>query len=213
MYRLAELTDSQRLKAGTALLGLGTLVMGLAVVWVHFAGLPVNEFMDGEFVPFVVEPAFFNEIPRGWLSKGLGYLVAFGASQMMILGAFFLWVLNKPMTWARASVAATLTWMELVILFGIVPSEWLNLSQTDLDWSPQKVAVTIPSWLVLGNDVDISFAALKDAISAGYNTGLLVAAPVFAIMIQKMKDGRPASAAAPEERTSPYGRTLKKGER
>lgn len=211
MYRLAELTDSQRLKAGTALLVLGTLIMGVAVVWVHYAGLPLQEFVDGEFVPLVVSPAVFNEIPRGWLPKGLGYLVAFGASQMLVVGAFFVWVLNKPMTWARASIAATLTWMELVILFGIVPSEWLNLSQTDLDWSPQKVALEIPSWLILGNDVSISFAALKDAISAGYNTGLLVAAPVFAIMIQKIKDGRPAKAAV-EAPKSPYGRTLRKGD-
>ena len=210
MYRLAELTDSQRLKLGAALLGLGTLLMGLAVLWVHFAGLPVNEFVGGEFVPFVVEPAFFNEIPRGWLPKGLGYLAAFGASQMMVVGAFLLWVLNKPMTWARASIAATLTWMEFVILFGIVPSEWLNLSQTDLDWSPQKVAVTLPRWLVLGNDIDISFAAVKDAISAGYNTALLVAAPVFAVMVQKMKVGRPAAPPA-EAPKSPYGRTLRKG--
>ncbi len=212
MYRLAELTDSQRLKAGSALLGLGTLIMGLAVLWVHYAGLPVSEFQDGEFVPYIVEPALFNEIPRGWLSKGLGYLVAVAASQMMVIGGFFLWVLNKPMTWARASIAAALTWMEMVILFGIVPSEWLNLAQTDLDWSSQRVALIVPSWVVLGNDVSISMAAVKDAISAGYNTGLLIAAPVFAIMIQKMRDGRPARAAA-EEPKSPYGRTLKKGER
>lgn len=211
MYRLAELTDSQRLKAGTALLVLGTLLMGVAVVWVHYAGLAVQEFVDGEFVPLVVEPAIFNEIPRGWLPKGIGYLAAFGASQMMVIGAFFVWVLNKPMTWARASIAATLTWMEFVIIFGIVPSEWLNLSQTDLDWSPQRVAFEIPSWLILGNDVSISFAVLKDAISAGYNTGLLVVAPVFAIMIQKMKDGRPAKAAT-EAPKSPYGRTLRKGD-
>lgn len=211
MYRLAELSDSQRLKAGTALLVLGTFIMGLAVVWVHYAGLPLEEFADGEFVPLVVEPAIFNEIPRGWLPKSLGYLAAFGASQMMVIGGFFIWVLNKPMTWARASIAATLTWMEMVILFGIVPSEWLNLSQTDLDWSPQRVAFEIPSWLILGNDVSISFAALKDAVSAGYNTGLLVAAPVFAIMIQKIKDGRPAKAAV-EAPKSPYGRTLRKGD-
>lgn len=211
MYRLAELTDSQRLKAGTALLGLGMLLMGVAVVWVHFAGLPINEFVDGQFVPYVIEPPFFNDIPRGWLPKSIGYLAAFGASQMMILGGFFLWVLNKPMTWARASIAAALTWMEMVIIFGIVPSEWLNLSQTDLDWSPQKVAFTVPSWLVLGNDIDISFAVLKDAISAGYNTGLLVAAPVFAIMLQKMRDGRPAPKSISEPK-SPYGRTLKRGE-
>jgi hypothetical protein len=173
--------------------------------------LPINEFVGGEFVPYIVTPAFFNEIPRGWLPKSIGYLAAFGASQMMVLGGFFLWVLNKPMTWARASIAATLTWMEMVILFGIVPSEWLNLSQTDLDWSPQKVALTLPPWLVLGNEIDISYAALKDAISAGYNTGLLAAGPVFAIMVQKIKHGRPAAAAV-EEPKSPYGRTLRKGD-
>jgi hypothetical protein len=33
---------------------------------------------------------------------------------------------------------------------------------------------------------------------------------VFAVMIQKMKDGRPA-AATTEEPKSPYGRTLRKG--
>lgn len=211
MYRLAELTDSQRLKAGTALLVLGTLLMGVAVVWVHYSGLPLQALIDGDFVPLVVEPAIFNGIPRGWLPKSLGYLTALGASQMMVIGGFFIWVLNKPMTWARASIAATLTWMEFVILFGIVPSEWLNLSQTDLDWSPQRVAFEIPSWLILGNDVSISFAALKDAVSAGYNTGLLVAAPVFAIMIQKIKDGRPAKGAV-EAPKSPYGRTLRKGD-
>lgn len=211
MYRLAELTDSQRLRAGTALLLLGTLVLGVAVVWVHFAQLPENEFIDGAFVPLVVEPDIFNRIPRGWLPKGIGYLVAFGASQMMVLGAFFIWVLNKPMTWARASIAATLTWLEMVLLFGVVPSEWLNLSQTDLDWSPQNVAFTIPSWIVLGNDVDISFAAVKDAISAGYNTTLLAVAPVFAVMVQKIKEGRPAAKQA-DAQTSPYGRTLKKAD-
>jgi hypothetical protein len=73
------------------------------------------------------------------------------------------------------------------------------------------VAFTIPSWLILGNDIDISFAVLKDAISAGYNTTLLGVAPIFAIMIQKMKDGRPPKAAT-EAPKSPYGRTLRKGE-
>lgn len=211
MYRLAELTHTQRLRIGTTLLLLGTVLMGVAVIWIHFAHLPEREFVDGQFLPLVVEPAFFNRIPRGWLPKGLGYLVAFGASQMMIVGGLFLWVINKPMTWARATIAATLTWLEFVILFGIVPSEWLNLSQTDLDWSPQRIAFTIPSWLILGNDVDISLAAIKDAISAGYNTTLLAVAPVVAVMMQKAKEGRPAKPAA-EPPKSPYGRTLKRGD-
>ncbi len=77
-----------------------------------------------------------------------------------------------------------LTWIELVVIFGIVPSEWLSLSQTDLDWSPQKIFVTIPSWLVLGNEVAISYAALKDIISGGYHVTVSGVRSSFAYKIQ-----------------------------
>lgn len=188
------------------MLALGVVAMVVGVIVIHYAGLPTEEFVDGVFVPLEVE--YFNWIPRGWFPKSIGYLVAFGASQMLIVGAAFVWVLNQRMTWARAGFAAFLAWMEMVVIFGIVPSEWLNLSQTDLDWSPQRIAVTIPSWLVLGNDIDISFAALKDAISGGYNVTMLAAAAFFAYKLQDIGKPRPASAAAPERKTSPYGRPL-----
>lgn len=206
MYRLGELSDSRRLRLGWGMLGLGVVAMVVAVIVVHYAGLPGEEFVNGVFVP--VEVDYFNWIPRGWFPKSIGYLVAFGASQLLIVGAAFVWVLNQRMTWARAAFAAFLAWMEMVVIFGIVPSEWLNLSQTDLDWSPQRVALTIPSWLVLGNDIEISFAALKDAISGGYNVTMLAVAAIFAYKLQDVGKPRPASAAAPEQKTSPYGRPL-----
>jgi hypothetical protein len=138
-------------------------------------------------------------------------LVVFAASQMLVIGALFVWVLNQRMTWARALFAAVIAWVELVLIFGMVPSEWLNYAQTDLDWSSQRTAVVIPPVLVLGNDVEISYAAIKDSISMGYHIVMLVAAAVFVLQLQKMKQGRPASAekAAP---TSPYGRPLIRGE-
>jgi hypothetical protein len=130
---------------------------------------------------------------------------------MLVIGALFVWVLNQRMTWARALFAGVVAWVELVIIFGMVPSEWLNFAQTDLDWSSQRVALTIPPALVLGNDVQLSYAAIKDSISMGYHIVMLVAAAVFVIQLQKMKQGRPASAerATP---TSPYGRPLVRGE-
>lgn len=208
MYRLGELTDRQRNLAGTGMLVGGTVFMVLAVILVHFAGFPEEEFVDGVFVPVVVEPAIFDAIPRGWPWKALGYVLAFGASQLMIVGAAFLWVLNQKMTWARASFAAFLTWMEFVVIYGIVPSEWLNLSQTDLDWSPTKIFVTLPKWLVLGNDIEVSYAALKDAISGGYNMVVLVGAAVLAYKLQDIGKGRPAGAAEKKPAVSPYGRPL-----
>ena len=121
-----------------------------------------------------------------------------------------LWVLNQKMTWARATIAAMIAWVALVFFFGMVPSEWLNFAQTDLEWGNDTFLV-IPPILVLGNDVEISYAVIKDSISMGYHLVLLGLAPVLAIQMQKIKEGRPASAAAVEPK-SPYGRPLVKGE-
>ena len=179
----------------------------IAVVWIHYSSFPETHIVEGEEVPLVL--AQFDWVPRGWLSKGLAYLVSFGASQMLVVGALLVWVLNQKMTWARAVFAAFVTWIELVIIFGMVPSEWLNFAQTDLDWSSQRVAVTIPAFLVLGNDVTISWAAIKDSISMGYHLVMLGAAAVFAIQLQRMRQGAPPSAERAEPRSPPArpGRT------
>lgn len=197
MYRLGELTEQQRSRYGWAMMVLGTAVLAVAVILVHNA--------------LAHEGTGLEWIPRGWFPKAIGYLLAFGASQLLIVGAALAFVLGRPMTWARATFAAFLVWMEFVLLFGIVPSEWLNLSQTDLDWSSQRIALTLPSWLVLGNQVDISWAVIKDSISMGYNLAILGGAAVFAYRLQDIGKGRPAKAEKPEK-VSPYGRPLVRGD-
>jgi len=208
MYRLAELSVRTRRMAGWALLLLGFATLVLGVIWIHFSSLPQTEVVDGVEVPLVVD--YFNWWPRGVLWLGVGYLVAFAASQMLVAGAVFLWVLNQRMTWSRAIFTAFLSWLELVIIFGMVPSEWLSYAQTELDWSPQKIALVVPPILVLGNTVEISYAVLKDSISMVYHLVMLGAAAIFTLEVQKMRKGRPVSAEKPEKR-SPYGRPLVKG--
>jgi hypothetical protein len=208
MYRLAELSDSSRKRAGWGLLLVGTITLVVGVIWLHFSSMPQTTVVDGEAVPLVVD--YFNWIPRGPLWKGLAYLVIFGATQLMVVGGVFLWILNQRMTWSRALFAGFVAWLELVIIFGMVPSEWLNYAQTDLDWSSQRIALTIPPILVLGNTVEISYAVIKDSISMGYHIVMLVVAGVFALQVQKMHLGRPASAEKPEKK-SPYGRPLVRG--
>jgi hypothetical protein len=44
----------------------------------------------------------------------------------------------------------------------------------------------------------------------GYHIVMLVVAGVFALQVQKMHQGRPASAEKPEKK-SPYGRPLVRG--
>jgi len=208
MYRLAELRDSRRKSIGWAMLGVGTLLLAVAVWWIHFSSFPQTEIVDGVEVDVVLSS--FDWVPRGWFWKALGYVAAFAASQLMLAGAALIWVLNQRLTWSRAMFAAFLAWIELLLLFGIVPSEWLNLAQTDLDWSSQRVALTIPPFLVLGNQVDISWAVVKDLISTGWHLVMIPAVAIFALQVQRMYEGRPASAEKPEQK-SPYGRTLVKG--
>jgi hypothetical protein len=208
MHRLAALSKSQRSRYGWSMMVGGAFLLILAVWWIHYSSLSVTTIVGGVEVPVVVD--YFNWVPRGWYWKALGYLAAFAASQLLLAGAAIVWVLGEKMTWARAAFTAFLAWIELVLIFGIVPSEWLNLSQTDLNWSPQRVAFTIPPWLVLGNQVSISLAALKDMISMGYHVVMLAAAAVFGVQVQNLNKPRPA-AEKPAE-FSPYGRPLVRGE-
>ncbi len=197
MYRLAELSVRTRRMAGWGLLLLGSALLALGVIWIHFSSLPHTVVVDGVEVPLVVD--YFNWWPRGVWWKGAGYLVVFAASQMMIGGAVFLWVLNQRITWSRAVFTAFLSWLELVIIFGMVPSEWLSFAQTDLDWSSQKIALVVPPILVLGNTVEISYAVIKDSISMGYHLVMLAVAAIFALQVQKITKGRPESAAEARE--------------
>jgi hypothetical protein len=208
MYRLGELSDERRKLIGASLLLVGLLGLVLAVIWIHWSSLAVTELVDGVEQPVVVD--YLNWWPRGSLWKGAGYLIVLGSTTLALIGATFLWVLNQKMTWARATVAGMISWLALVFFFGMVPSEWLNFAQTDLDWSSQRVAVTIPAVLVLGNVVEISWAVVKDSISMGYHLVMLGVAVVLTLQVQKIKAGRPASAA-PVEKKSPYGRPLVKG--
>lgn len=199
MYRLTQLSDSRRKAIGGILLLLGIAGVAVSVVWIHLANLDPRAVIN-----------YFNWFPRGIIWKGIGYLIALGATTIGLVGATFLWVLNQPMTWARATVAAFIAWIALVFYFGIVPSEWLNYAQSDLEWSAQEFAFTIPPILVLGNELRISFAVLTDSISGGYHVVMLTAAAILALQIQKMKEGPPPSAERPELK-SPYGRPLVKG--
>ena len=176
MYRLAELSDSKRKSLGSMLLLLGIVGLGLGVVWIHWSQLSETELINGVEVPVVVD--YLNWFPRGTLMKGLGYLIVLGATTMALIGASFLWVLNQKMTWARATVAAMLTWITFVFFFGMVPSEWLNFAQTDLEWGKDP-ALVIPAPLVLGNTVEISYKAIKDTISQTYSLGMIGLAAGF----------------------------------
>jgi hypothetical protein len=208
MYRLSQLDQKQRTRLGAAALFVGSLLLAVGVIIAHYAAFPETELVDGVEVPLQVD--YLGWIPRGWQMVTLGQLIAFGGSQLMVVGALFLWFIGRKLTWARAAFGAFVAWIQLVLYFGVVPSEWLNLTQGPLEFTAQRIAFTIPKWLVLGNHVDISFSVIKDAVSGAYNTILLGAAIFFAYKIQDW--GKPKRVKPGKERESVYGRPLVKGD-
>ena len=180
-------------------------------------------------VDLTVEVSPFGWVPRGCIVEGsdwclpfftLGHLVAFMGSQLMLGGLMIAVVLGRRMTWALATFAAFVAMFELVLLLGTVSSEWLNLAQGPLNWTEQNDAFPTPTtidWLadawrfiMLGNDVGVSWGAIKDIVSINYNMAALTGVIIFAWKIQDW--GKPLPAPDPDDvHTSPYGRTLVKG--
>lgn len=192
------MTDRKRVLVGVGGLAAGLAVFTVGIVIAHFTNLPKFDAQGNEVLP---------SIPRGWQLYTLGQLTAVGGSQIMIGAVVFGWLWERPLTWVRATVAALLGWIQLVLYFGIIPSEMLNLAQGPLEWT-SRTAFTIPKWLVLNNEVSISYSALKDAIVAGYYTNAFIALVVGIYMAQEwIKKRREAPVVTA---VSDYGRPMQK---
>jgi hypothetical protein len=199
--RLRGLSQSQKTGLGIGLLAVGSVVVVLGIIVAHYANFP-----DGESVDY------FGWIPRGWIPVTIGQIIAFTGSQIMVIGVAIGFLLDRKMTWARASFTAFVVFFQLVMYLGTIPSEWLNLTQGPLEWTEQSQFFTVPPWLVLNNDISISLAFVKDFVSINYNMGILTAMIIFAYKIQDWGKPLPDEGAA-EPAVSPYGRPLVKGDR
>ena len=188
--------ERRRTLIGIAGIAGGSLILAVGVIIAHFTNLPVEDIDGNEILP---------SIPRGWVLFTAGQIIAFTGSQVMIAGAVYAFLWERPLTWARAGFGAFVAWIQLVLYFGVIPSEMLNLAQGPLGWTA-KPAFTIPSWLVLNNEVSISFKALKDFIVAGYYTNATFALFVAIYKVQEwIKTRHDAPAVTP---ISAYGRPL-----
>jgi hypothetical protein len=193
-------SERSRLVIGLAVTAVGLLV-ALAASWgVHAAEADVVNDLGAEIYTFV---------PRGW-QWAIGFqTVALGGGLLAIAGLTFAFLYDRPMTWARAALGATLFAALMMIIFGIIPNQFLTLTQSTLDWSPQRVFYVLPSGLVLNNEVAISYAALKDMISGGYSLGAFIGVAVFMWWWQ----GRQKRADQPKPTpVSAYGRPMRVGD-
>jgi hypothetical protein len=203
-------TEQQRVRLGVTgiIAGLGALLFG--VFMAHFTGLPETNGVGQEIYPHIPRCVGIglDEDFGCWMLPTLGQSIGFIGSQILMAGLFVGWIWKREMTWARATVAAMLFTVEMLLLFGVVPNEWLALTQGNFEWTSQKVWFTLPKWLVLNNDVSISFGVVKDAVAGGYSAVLLGAIAVGIYQVQE----RAKKAGAPKPQpVSPFGRPLVKG--
>ena len=193
------MTERKQLIAGLGLVLLGIIVAIVFSFLVHTAEADeFNEFGEAIFVGF----------PRGWVPALAAQTIALGGVLLSMAGIALAFLYQRQLTWARAMLGALLFAALMFVLFAIIPNQMLTIFQSTLEWTPQKIFITIPPWLVLGNELSISYAALKDMIVAGYVTTLLIVLPV--VMYQWQERAKKADEPKPEP-VSNYGRPMRVG--
>jgi hypothetical protein len=193
------LTDVQRQRIGIAGLVVGMAIFTFGFMAAHFTGLSAENSIGVEQYPFV---------PRGWQWVIGSKTIALIGGQMMVIAVVFGWLFDRTMTWARAAVGATLFTLEIMVFFAIIPNEWLGLTQGEFEWTSQNVAFTLPGFLVLNNEVSISYGAIKDVVSGTYSAVLLVVVLVGIVKAQEWSQSRHEPKPP---RLSKYGRPVVKG--
>lgn len=191
------MNERQHIIVGVGLIVVGFIIMLVGSVVVHTALAP-------EFDAFGQE--VFPGAPRGWQIVLVAQIVAVTGVLISMAGATYGFIWQRRLTWARAMFGSLLFAGLMFILFAIIPNEFFTLTQATLEWTPQKILVTIPRAVVLNNEIAISYAALKDMIAAGYVTTLLILIPVLMVKWQERAKKEPTEKPAP---VSDYGRPLR----
>lgn len=193
----AQLSDRLKL-----IIGLGMIVMGLVTViggsvLVHATEAPVVDDLGTEL---------YALIPRGWFWTTASQFIALNGVMLVLAGATLAFVWDRPLTWARAVVGAGLFVALMIIIFGVIPNQMLTLAQGPLEWTSQKILITIPPALVLNNEITITAETLKDMIVGGYAFNNLI---VIAIVMVVWQNYHRKKDEPKPQRISEYGRPIR----
>jgi hypothetical protein len=184
-------------------IGYLTIVVGLVVTLAGSVAVHMTQASDFDELGRELYP----NVPRGWVPVTVTQSVAIGGVLLFMAGIWFAHIHLRKMTWSIAMLGALLFAALMLILFAVIPNQFLTLAQGPLDWTGQKIFVTIPPFLVLGNEIAISFATLKDMLLQGYVGTLLIGIPV--LMYQIQKHSAIHKNTPPPTPVSDYGRPLR----
>jgi hypothetical protein len=189
--------ERKHLITGIVLVAIGLIVVIGGSLLVHMTEAP--EFDD-------LGRVLYPDVPRGWQLVTIAQMIALGGVLVAMAGITVGWIWQRPLTWARAMLGALLFTALMFIIFAVIPNQFLTITQSTLEWTSQKVFITVPGFITMNNDVAISYAALKDMIAAGYVTTMVILIPVIMYWWQ----GREEKADAPKPTpVSNYGRPMR----
>ena len=190
------------LRVGIILMVAGAAFALATAYAVHLIGLPEKNSFGVELYP---------NVPRGWVPTLIAQIASLSGLLIAMAGMALAFLHRREMTWARASIGAFLFTGLMIILYGVIPNEFLTVTQSKLDWSSLKEWVPIPSALTMGNEISISAAAIKDMIGQGYI--LTVTAGIAVTMWKWQERAKRLATETPPVKVSKYGRPLTKVER
>lgn len=200
------MTEQRRVRLGIVGVIAGLLLLVLGILMAHFTGLAETNDVGQEIYPKIPRCLPFEDGPaKCWILPTTGQIIGLLGSQVLFAAIVFGWVLGRPLTWSRATLAAFIFTTEMLVLFGVVPNQWLALTQGTFEWTGQKIAFTLPRWLMLNNEVSISYGVIKDVVSGGYSALVLGAVAVGAYRLQERAK---KADVPPPPRFSSYGRPL-----
>jgi hypothetical protein len=137
-----------------------------------------------------------------------GQVVSLGGVLIAMAGVALAFLYRRKLTWARATFGAALFTGLMIIIYGIVPNQWLSLAQGEWEWTSAKKLITLPKALTLNNEVSFSFEALKDAIVGTYVA--VVTGAIAVTMYQWQEREKRRAAGPPPKPVSVYGRPVTK---
>jgi len=135
---------------------------------------------------------------------GMGIVVAYGKRRPV----------GASLTWGEAIPAATFSFALMLWVYGVVPNQWLQWANNELEWNSAKVLVRAGQFTPLGDwlrlpPFSMSYETLSHIIVAGIY-GIFLGAHV-AMWSMWNKRGKKAEQQAQRQlEPSTYGRPLVK---
>ena len=105
---------------------------------------------------------------------------------------------DKVPTWGEAYLGGTYVFFLLFWAYGVVPHQWLNWADNELNWRPDEFFLETYA-------IDVTKAAVRDIVAVGLYVGFLGVQIAFWMFWQNR-----AKPKATEIEVSAYGRPLVK---